>query len=336
MGMGWWGTHFSRYQTWIKPGKAFFTYLARCQMLLQQGEFVAFLSKNVLHRSTPDADIFFVINASDHPLPNPVVFPVKNRVPELWDAAKGTIRKTPHWEARGDSTQVNLKLGTDESVFVVFPKDKKCGYDKLKLPYIDVINETSGEIKGGWNVRFNPKLSPSFNLKFPALTDFSKHSDEAVKYFAGTADYEKVIHIDAADIGKNKQIAIDLGELHDIAELTVNGASAGVLWYPPYKADITPYLKAGENTIVVHVTTNWANRLIGDEQHPADFEFGIDRGENGRAMKAFPDWFVKNQSRPIKKRKAFTIWYYFNKNSPLYPAGLIGPVKLVKQNVKTW
>ncbi|MDR1223144.1 MAG: hypothetical protein LBL07_09780, partial [Tannerella sp.] len=39
MGMGWWGTHFGRHQTWIKPAKAFFTYLSRCQMLLQQGAF---------------------------------------------------------------------------------------------------------------------------------------------------------------------------------------------------------------------------------------------------------------------------------------------------------
>ncbi|MDR1584422.1 MAG: hypothetical protein LBS55_14415 [Prevotellaceae bacterium] len=335
MGMGWWGTHFSRYQTWIKPGKAFFTYLARCQMLLQQGDFVAFVSKNVLHRSTPDAEIFFVINASDYPLTKSVAFPVKNRIPELWDAAKGTISKTPHWKARGDSIYVNLKLETDESVFVIFPKNKKCAYAKLKLPYIEVINETPVELEGGWNVQFNPKLSTPFNMEFPVLTDFSKHTEYAVKYFAGTADYEKIIHINADDIGKNKRTVLDLGELHDIAELTVNGKNAGVLWYPPYKADITPFLKTGDNTIVVHVTTNWANRLIGDEQHPADFEIGIDRGENGKAMKAFPDWFVENQDRPSKGRKAFTIWYYFDKNSPLYPAGLIGPVKLVKQNVKT-
>jgi hypothetical protein len=38
MGMGWWGTHFSRHQTWFEPGKAFFSYLARCQVLLQYGE----------------------------------------------------------------------------------------------------------------------------------------------------------------------------------------------------------------------------------------------------------------------------------------------------------
>ncbi len=34
----WWGVHFSRFQTWFEPGKAFFTYLIRCQAMLQQGE----------------------------------------------------------------------------------------------------------------------------------------------------------------------------------------------------------------------------------------------------------------------------------------------------------
>ena len=36
--MGWWGTHFSRFQPWFKLGKAFYKYLGRCQYLLQQGE----------------------------------------------------------------------------------------------------------------------------------------------------------------------------------------------------------------------------------------------------------------------------------------------------------
>ncbi len=41
MGMGWWGTHFGRNQTWAETGKAFFQYLSRSQVLLQYGEKVA-------------------------------------------------------------------------------------------------------------------------------------------------------------------------------------------------------------------------------------------------------------------------------------------------------
>lgn len=38
MGMGWWGTHFSRNQTWAEPGREFYRYLGRVQAVLQRGE----------------------------------------------------------------------------------------------------------------------------------------------------------------------------------------------------------------------------------------------------------------------------------------------------------
>jgi hypothetical protein len=120
-----------------------------------------------------------------------------------------------------------------------------------------------------------------------------------------------------------------LGQLHDIASLKINGKALGVLWHPPYVLDITAALVPGDNLLEITVTTNWANRLIGDEQEPADFEWGSDRGNLGHAMKAYPDWFVKNQPRPAQGRKTFSVWYYYRKDSPLQPAGLVGPVRLV-------
>ena len=41
LGMGWWGTHFGRNQTWYEPGKAWLAYLGRSQALLQRGEAVS-------------------------------------------------------------------------------------------------------------------------------------------------------------------------------------------------------------------------------------------------------------------------------------------------------
>jgi hypothetical protein len=51
-------------------------------------------------------------------------------------------------------------------------------------------------------------------------------------------------------------------------------------------------------------------------------------------MKAFPDWFLQNKQRPSKGRKTFNVWYYYKKDSPLYPAGLLGPVQLINETVK--
>jgi hypothetical protein len=326
---GHYGTHFSRHQTWFEPGKAFLTYLARCQMLLQQGSFVS-RTDNVLHRRTPEADIFFVRNTGEAQTTT-IAFPVSNRAPELWDAYAGAITRAGQWKQQGENTAVTLKLEKDASVFVVFPI-RKTAY--AKRSEITVQQETPTTLEGDWRVAFRPKIGDApFQKTFSELVDFSKQDDEAVKYFSGTAVYEKKVRINAADLSANKRVVLDLGALHDIAELEVNGKRVGVLWCPPYRTDITPFLKAGDNTLSIAVTNNWTNRLIGDEQYPEDFEW-TDKNHGLRAMTALPEWFVKDQPRPVKERKTFVPWYYFTKNSPLYPAGLLGPVKIVKQEVK--
>ncbi|MDR0758203.1 MAG: hypothetical protein LBF85_10205 [Tannerella sp.] len=323
------GTHFSRNQTWFEPGKAFFTYLARCQMLLQQGAFIS-RTGEALHRRTPDAEIFFVRNTEDAQ-EKTIDFPVTGRVPELWDAYSGTIKSTNNWKQDENKTSVTLTMEKDVSMFVVFPA-RKTAY--VKLPETKVVKETAVDVNGEWTVCFKPKTDEEpFQRKFAELVDFSKQDEAAVKYFSGTAIYEKTIRINAADLSVNKAVVLDLGNLYDIAELEVNGEKAGVLWSPPYRADITSLLKAGNNTLKIHITNNWINRLIGDEQYPEDFEW-TDKNQGLRAMTGLPEWFVKNQPRPVKERKTFIPWYYFNKDSRLYPAGLLGPVKLRYNELK--
>jgi hypothetical protein len=122
--------------------------------------------------------------------------------------------------------------------------------------------------------------------------------------------------------------------VYDLATVKINGKLNMVFWNPPFTSDITDLLKVGTNIIEIDVVNSWHNLLVGDEQYPADFEWGVDRGANGRMMKAYPDWFLKNQSRPEKNRKAFVVWYYHKKDTPLLPAGLVGPVYLIaKQTI---
>jgi hypothetical protein len=327
LGMGWWGTHFSRHQTWFKPGKAFFTYLARCQMMMQQGSPVA-TGDYSARRRTPEADIFFVVNPRKQ-MQKTYKFPVNGRTPELWNPYDGTISKTSQWRNEGDSTSIDLNLLPDHSMVVVFPFNTERPY--TMQPEIMVEKETASDVTGTWYVTFEPKLDKPFRRKFDRLIDLSRQPDPALKYFSGTARYANRINIDAKDITENHRVILDLGDLEDIAEVEINGKSIGVLWAPPYTIDATHALKSGANQISILVTTNWANRLIGDEQEPADFEWGNDAGEQGHAMKAFPDWFVKNEPRPSQGRKAFNVWYYYRKDSPLQPAGLFGPVRIVKQ-----
>ncbi|MDR2285993.1 MAG: hypothetical protein LBE04_00735 [Prevotellaceae bacterium] len=320
------GTHFSRNQTWFEPGKAFFTYLARCQMLLQQGSFVS-LNGEVLRRSTPEAEIFFVRNTGGAQL-KVLEFPVTDRVPELWDAYEGVIKSAEQWSQNDNKTTISLAMGEDASIFVIFPAHKT---SYAKLPVRKETKATVDILGGKWTVLFKPKTGEEpFSRTFSSLVDFSKQDDDDVKYFSGTAVYETTIQMKSSDLSANRAVTLNIDELYDIAEIEVNGKKAGVLWHPPYRADITAYLKSGANTLKIHVTNTWINRLIGDEQYPEDFEW-TDKNQGLRAMTGLPEWFVKNEQRPVKERKTFIPWYYYNKDSPLQPAGLIGPVTLRRQ-----
>jgi len=106
-----------------------------------------------------------------------------------------------------------------------------------------------------------------------------------------------------------------------------------VLWTTPWRIEVTSAVKAGDNAIEVAVTNVWANRLIGDETQPSDFEWehGDTRYSDGLFLKEFPEWFLKNDPRPSKGRYTFTTWNYFAKETPLTHSGLIGPVKIVAE-----
>ena len=59
---------------------------------------------------------------------------------------------------------------------------------------------------------------------------------------------------------------LDLGDVRELAELSINGRPLGIVWHSRYKVDVTDAVKPGENTVEVKVTNLWVNRLIGDRQ----------------------------------------------------------------------
>jgi hypothetical protein len=96
------------------------------------------------------------------------------------------------------------------------------------------------------------------------------------------------------------KVILDLGAVKEIAEVSVNGkAVGGILWKPPFRADVTAALKPGKNRIEIKVTNLWPNRIIGDQQPNATRKY------------AWLDY------RPFKA------------STPLLESGLLGPVKVL-------
>ena len=62
----------------------------------------------------------------------------------------------------------------------------------------------------------------------------------------------------------NKKVRyfLDLGKVYYTASLSINGKEVGERIWKPYLFDVTPYIKAGENTISVTVTPSRYNSLV--------------------------------------------------------------------------
>jgi hypothetical protein len=127
------------------------------------------------------------------------------------------------------------------------------------------------EISGPWEVRFPPKMDVPQRLTLNNLISLTEHPDEAIRYFSGTAAYQRTFHLPADRLGKGQRLMLDLGRVEALAEVFLNGQSLGVLWKPPFITDITDAAKPGMNRLEVRVIGTWRNRLIGDAKYPNGF-----------------------------------------------------------------
>jgi len=87
---------------------------------------------------------------------------------------------------------------------------------------------------------------------------------EIIKYLQSKVDKRNALFVKKELLSKGTEAYVDFEDIQEMARVFVNGNDCGIVWTPPYKARITPYLKAGTNTITVQVINTWYNRVVGD------------------------------------------------------------------------
>ena len=190
-------------------------------------------------------------------------------------------------------------------------------------------------LSGTWSTQFDPSVGgPSAPVDMNPLVSWTESKEPGIKYYSGTATYKTSFTVSGDAAKKGQKIDLDLGTVHNLAQVKVNGRDLGVIWYAPFIVDVTDAVHEGANEVEVLVTNTWRNRLIGDEQLPLDVEWSPMRMFRkdipmGMNLVRFPDWLLQNKPRPTTQRQTFVDWNYFTKDSALNDAGLIGPVKLV-------
>ncbi|MGF7078717.1 glycosyl hydrolase [Mucilaginibacter sp. UYCu711] len=248
-----------------------------------------------IHRKAGNEDIYFIASRWDAQEKINATFRVNGKRPEIWDPVTGETRPATAFTQANGLTTVPLEFDPRGSVFIVFRKPIAIHTQgNARSNYPALVTKTM--LTGGWELHFDPKWGGPATLHIDSLMDWTKFDDYNIRHYSGTAVYNKTFRVDKASA--RKKLILDLGVVHEEAVVKVNGVNMGVIWTKPAQVDISRAAHPGINKLEITVVNLWPNRLIGDEP------------------------------LPVEKRFTLTNMHKFNKDTPLYPSGLIGPVKL--------
>lgn len=274
-----------------------------------------------IHRRTGDNDLYFIANTRPEPVERECVFRVTGKIAELWNPETGEIHALPNASQFNGRTHATLRFAPAQSWFVVF-RDQPSARRSPHNPFTEW--KPLQQLAGGWSVSFNPDWGTKETLTLNPLASWSEHPDPLVRYYSGSATYRKTFDLaDAALAAGRTPLRLDLGQVEVVARVKVNGIDCGIAWKPPYQVDVTRALRPGANTLEIEVANTWVNRLIGDEQLPLDSKW-----KDPETLLEWPEWF-KNGQRAPSGRFTFTTNRHYTKDSPLQPAGLLGPVRIL-------
>lgn len=257
-----------------------------------------------IHRTTGDAEIYFIINRTSRRQVRDYTFRVAGKQPEIWDAVTGEMLEAVDFRQENGCTTIPLELDRFGSLFIVFGRnisgDAK-GLSGSNFP------ELNGFIKlaGPWKVGFDPRWGGPSETGFDSLASWTENADDGIRYYSGKATYRKSFDLDRKPAG---QVFLDLGALNHVAEVRLNGRNLGILWCAPWRVDITGEVKKTGNLLEIDVINLWANRVIGDLNLPAEERFTTTH-----------DVFRFDELR---------------KETPLIESGLFGPVRILFSDFK--
>jgi hypothetical protein len=246
-----------------------------------------------VHRTLGDGDLYFISSGAAKAQAVAASFRVNGKLPELWRADTATIAPLSYRVEDG-RTVVPLKIDSNDALFVVFRRATSANSAVIPEPTTQLLTT----LEGPWDVSFPSDRGAPARVRFDRLYSWTDSNDSGVKYFSGTATYNKTLRVPRDWLQKGSRVQLDLGVVKNLAEVLINGTSVAIAWKAPFKFDITDALQADhDNRVEIKVTNLWPNRLIGDKQ-------------------------------PGARQIAFANFDPFKTDSPLLLSGLLGPVTL--------
>ena len=215
------------------------------------------------HRQGNDADVYFFSNQTAQTVTfSPRCRASQHQYHYLYDPL------TDKTYVGGDS----IRLEAYGSVFSIYSDTPYSGV--LSTPF---VAKKSVPLTGPWHLRFEEN---GRELTTPTLRSWTEETDPAIAYYSGHVTYETTFR----HKGKGA-VWLNLGEVHNIATVYVNGINCGTVWTAPYRVDISHAVKRGKNELRISVVNTWANALQGADEGKAPFEGIWTNGKYRRAEK---------------------------------------------------
>jgi hypothetical protein len=191
-----------------------------------------------MHRSLKDGEVYCFFNESNQTQTRTATLAGTGQV-QVWDATRGTIHPLAGIAKAAGSVAVPLTLGPQEARFIVIgPLPAKVGEP---MPVVST-SQTVAELDSDWSVTLGEKQ---------VTTSLKTWEDLGVTSFTGTGIYKR--EFTPASMPQGKRVYLDLGNVHEIARVRLNGKELEARPWPPYLWDVTSSVKSGVNTLEVQV-----------------------------------------------------------------------------------
>ena len=293
-----------------------------------------------IHRKMPDSDIYFVTNIQDRPVDMEVTFRVFDAAPSEWNPYTGGVRPGVEYEQTLEGTRVPLRLAAYASTFLVFDagvarehvvtsdfeniqgldeghvqvETSRNGLHTLLWEPANVLAAVIVEgvpgplaVNAAWNLVLEGDAFRRKELSLMALSSWTEL--DGCAHFSGTGRYTAHFEVPAAYIEDDLSLHLSLGDVGNLAEVSINGHDAGVIWMRGQELDVTQLVRAGENGISIDVTNTLINRVAGlDSMPPVPDELHPRLGHG-----------VHDRESPATALLGF---------EPLPRSGLLGPVEI--------
>jgi hypothetical protein len=269
-----------------------------------------------IRRSNPTGHHYFISSLQHAGVDGWVKLGVEAQAAVLFDPMTGRMGRARVRQTDG-TTEVYLQLASGESCILQTYAEAQAadlltadGQPLGAWTYLQPATEGAQTLRTGWTLSFpatQPAIGGSYALDtLCAWTELSTVPE--ARTCKGTARYTTTVKLSKKQLkASTTHWMLDLGDVRESAHLYVNGQDAGTLFAVPYRMDISPYLKAGDNRIEVDVTGLAANYVAE-----------MDR--QGTVWRRFKDANIANL-------KGGRVSYYGDWD--VMPCGLNGAVRLV-------